>query len=199
MSIIFFQVVFSDETIIYVEDESPQYVRRSPGEAFKKECIVQHVKYPTKVMIWGAISVYGPGKIHVVEGNMNSAQYKEVIRDCLVPTLNEWFPSGDGIFMHDGAPCHRSKTVSAELASLDIPVLQWPGNSPDMNPIESLWNVLKTKVKARKPTTKAQLIEHTLSIWREDEELAILCRTLVEGMPRRIEALIAAKGGHTKY
>lgn len=191
--------MFSDETIIAAVEENPQYVRRGPGEAFKKHCIVQHVKHPTSVMIWGAISVYGVGTIHVVEGTMNARQYGEVIDSCVLPVMNEWFPTGDGLFMQDSAPCHKAKVITQQLEENNINVLDWPGNSPDMNPIESIWSELKKKVKQKHSTTKQALINNILDVWRNDDELSAMCRTVVVGMPSRIQALLKAKGAHTKY
>ena len=49
------------------------------------------------------------------------------------------------IFMQDGAPCHRSKIAKEYFKEKKITLLQWPGNSPDLNPIENFWTVLKTK------------------------------------------------------
>jgi len=54
--------------------------------------------------------------------------------------------------MHDGAPAHKSKIVTKFLNDNNINVLKWPGNSPDLNPIENAWNYLKNKVQERKPS-----------------------------------------------
>ena len=57
------------------------------------------------------------------------------------------------IFMHDGAPCHRSRVVKKFLGEKNIRRLDWPGNSPDLNPIENLWMLLKNKVSEKQPTS----------------------------------------------
>ena len=75
---------------------------------------------------------------------MNGERYLEILKNK-VPTHMDIHQND--IFMHDGAPCHRSKLVKQWLPSQEISVLEWPGNSPDCNPIE---NVLEnTKGQSR--------------------------------------------------
>lgn len=68
--------MLSDETTIALEKERPRYVQRGPREAFKKHYNLQHVKHLSQIVVWAAISAYGPGKIHIVEDTMNSDQYQ---------------------------------------------------------------------------------------------------------------------------
>ena len=58
------------------------------------------------------------------------------------------------IFMQDGAPCHSAKSIKTFLANENIPLLNWPSNSPDTNPIENLWELVKRKVSADMMTNK---------------------------------------------
>src|SRR5271155_4385015 len=111
-----------------------QYVLRRPGEQHLSDCTVRTVKHPTSVMVWSCNSNKGTGRLYVVQGMMKQDQYKSVLQDRLIPQLREWFPDGEAVtFMQDGAPCHTAKSVTAFLASENIPLLKWPGNSPDMN------------------------------------------------------------------
>ena len=102
------------------------------------------------------------------------------------------------VFMQDGAPCHRAKIVTQFLKAQKINILDWPGNSPDLNPIENLWTILKNKVSERQPTNAKMLEQAKKEVWVRDISQAY-CRNLVESMPRRLEAVIKAKGGPTKY
>lgn len=102
-------------------------------------------------------------------------------------------------FQHDGAPCHTAKVVTKWLADKGVSVIApWPGSSPDLNPIENLWNTMKCKVAAHNPTSFDNLKEVVKRVWVE-ETLQDYCRALARSMPSRIAAVLAAKGYHTKY
>ena len=150
-------------------------------------------------MIWGSISVHGTGQLHVLEGTMRSDQYIEVLNGQFFPQLLAWCPDGNGILMHDGAPCHRRAAVTQYLEERGIEVLPWPGNSPDQNPIKGLWKLLKDKINSTPVTTKRELTERIINTWHNDPEISNTGRRYILDMPRRIAALIKAKGGHTKY
>ena len=85
------QVVFSDESTIAVLDDCVQTVRRRPGEEFLPECLKKTVKFSAKIMVWGAISVHGTSRLHIVEGNMNQVKYIEVLKGRLLPQIKEWY------------------------------------------------------------------------------------------------------------
>ena len=124
---------------------------------------------------------------------MNTEKYLEVLKKRFCPQLLEWCPDRNAVLMHDGAPCHRSGPVSRYLEDTGIEVLPWPGNSPDMNYIQSLWKVLKDKVARDVVTTKRQLIESMIQVWNHDEDIHTLAHQYITDMPNRIKALIAVK------
>ena len=76
-------------------------------------------------------------------------------------------------------------------------VLEWPSQSPDLNPIENLWHQMDWKMRSRTSQNEAQLFECCLESWNSIE--VDYCNQIVDSMPDRIEAVIQAKGGMTKY
>lgn len=193
------QVVFSDESTIAVLDDRVQSVRRRPGEEFLPECLVKTVKFPQKIMVWGAISVHGTSRLNIVEGTMNQVKYIEVLRGRLLPQVKEWYGNRPWIFQQDSAPCHTAKSVKKWCQEHRVRLLPWAGNSPDMNPIESLWCILKDEIHETSITTKQQLIQRLIRVWFHSNRIKELCKKLINGMPRRVKALMAAKGCQTKY
>ncbi|CAH1992033.1 unnamed protein product, partial [Acanthoscelides obtectus] len=176
-------VCFSDESIFQVLVDKSQFVRRRTNEKYKPECIVPTIKHPPSVMVWSVISYKGQGALYVVDGTMSAEKYQEVLETQLLPQVKKWFNKREKpIFMHDG-----------------VDILDWPGNSPDMNPIENVWEFLKSEVTMKAPTTKQELINILNDTWKYNPELKIKIQNCISSMPRRVEAVLAAKGGHTKY
>ena len=105
----------------------------------------------------------------------------------------------DIIFQQGNDPKHTSRRAQRWFEEQGINLLDWPAQSPDLNPIEHTWNHLKRCLSAYEsaPTGVHQLWERVVEQWGEiDEEQ---CQKWIESMPRRIEAVINAEGGHTKY
>ena len=102
------------------------------------------------------------------------------------------------IFMHDGVPCHRSKLVKKFLEEKSIQMLEWPENSPDLNPIENLWSIMKKKVSEKHPTTRCAIQSAIKEVWVKEISLDYCCK-LIESMPHCLQEVIKNKGGHTKY
>ena len=73
-------------------------MRRSPGEKYHPESVVQTVKHPTKVMIWSVLSGKGTGRLYVVQGMMKQDQYKQMLMDRVLPHVRDWFPNGESSF-----------------------------------------------------------------------------------------------------
>ncbi|GFU56506.1 uncharacterized protein TNCV_1137321 [Trichonephila clavipes] len=96
-------------------------------------------------MIWSVIRGKGTGCLYVVEGMMRQDQYKDVLQNRLIPQLEEWFPNGEPYFYARWSSLPYS-SVYQSFCRKNIPLLDWPANSPDMNPIENVWELTKREV-----------------------------------------------------
>ncbi len=94
-------------------------------------------------------------------------------------------------------PKHTSKATVRFLKKNRVKVIQWPSMSPDLNPIEHLWGILKRQVEHHSPSSIQSLKEVILEEWKKID--LPKCRQLVHSMPRRLGAVIKNHGGHTKY
>jgi transposase len=88
--------------------------------------------------------------------------------------------------------------VKEFIAKKGILSLEWPGNSPDLNPIENLWAIMGSKINDKKPSSKRELHSSLENVWYNEISDDYL-KNLIESMPRRIKAVLKNKGGPTKY
>lgn len=193
------KVIFSDETLFEVQGCRSSFVRRSDGETISSDHIQQTPKHTIKQMFWGCFSASGLGTLVPVEGMMNQDKYIDILSRKVLTELSNLYPDGDGIFQQDLAPCHTARRTKVFMEHNNIQMLSWPGNSPDLSPIENLWSIIKRKLQRHDCGTLAKLITSVNHIWNYDDELKETCCKLVDSMPNRVNSLIAARGGHIHY
>ncbi|KAI1003516.1 hypothetical protein K3495_g4694 [Podosphaera aphanis] len=113
--------------------------------------------------------------------------------------LEDMPPTDQQIFQQDIDPKHTARATISFLRSRDIKCLDRPAQSPDLNPIEHLWEELKRRLGTyhEPPKGVGELWQRVLREWALIP--TSICRKLIESMPRRIEAVLAAKGGNTRY
>jgi len=144
-------------------------------------------------MMWGAMSVNRLSDLVEVPGILNGEKYRDILRSHLIPRFGLRNNSRK-IFMQDSAPPHRpAKTF---LENEGVQVLDWPPQSPDLNPIENIWGLLKRKFRS-KFDTKVDLVDFVRKHWNDIEES--YPEKLYASIPTRIEAVIKMKGGAIPY
>lgn len=195
----FRNVVYSDETHFEVHGHRSFVVRRSKGEPLRQMHIQQAPKYPPKKMFWGTLTARGPGRLIPVDGMMNSDKYKAILTNHLVPVLEREYPDGKAIFQQDLAPCHTSVKMQKFFKDNKLNIMEWPGNSPDLNPIENLWAIIKRRITNQDCSTMQKLISAVIQTWYHDPKIADIASKLIDSMPNRVQKLLKAKGGHIQY
>ncbi|GFX60569.1 transposable element Tc3 transposase [Trichonephila clavipes] len=188
-----------------------QLIWHESGTAYRPENIQEKDRYPTcSIMLWAGIMINGHTRLHVVaNGTMTGQRY---IDEVLLPHVRLFRGAvGDKcVFMDDNATCHRTLAVQDCLDSEGLQRLVWPARSPDLNPIENVWDALGRQVAGRNypPTNKNTLIRALTEEWDKlpQQLLDNVVRqrnmsstTSCHVMVRRVECCITLHGGHIPY
>ncbi len=136
-------------------------VLRAKEEGDLPACYQHSVQKPASLMVWGCISAYSMGSLHVLEGSMNAERYIKVLEQHMLP-------SRQCVFQQDNAKPHTEAITTAWLCSRRVRVLNWPAYSPDLSPVENIWRIIKLKIHQRQPQTLQQLETY---IWQEWDQI----------------------------
>uniref|UniRef100_A0A8C2EQQ7 Transposase n=1 Tax=Cyprinus carpio TaxID=7962 RepID=A0A8C2EQQ7_CYPCA len=172
-------------------------VWRKGGEAHSPSCLKSSVKFPQSVMIWGAMSSAGVGPLCFLKTKVTAPVYQEILEHFMLPSADQLFEDADFIFQQDLAPAHTAKSTKSWLNDHGVGVLDWPANSPDLNPRENLWGIVKRKMRNKRPKNADELKATVKETWASIPPQQ--CHKLITSMPHRIEAVIKAKGAPFKY
>ena len=151
-------------------------------------------------MVWGCFSGKGLGPLVRVDGKINHQDYIRILDENLLPLIQSDFNGKGYAFQDDNAPVHTAKGVTNWIGEKKIKILpDWPSQSPDLNPIEHLWDELERRLKNRKKHPKnATELEMALK-----EEWSLIppktYSNLIKSMPKRLEACISNNGWPTRY
>ena len=185
-------VLWSDEMKIDLFGSNGfKHMWRRPGEEYKDKCVMPTVKHGGgNVMAKGCMSAAGVGELYFIEENMNSNMYCEILQQSFIPSLQKL--GRRAVFQHVNDPKHTFKTTIALLKRLRVKVMDWPSMSPDLNPIEHLWGILKRKVEVCKVSNICQLRNVVMEEWKNIPVATY--EALVNSMPRRVKAVLHNDG-----
>ncbi len=152
-------VLWSDESKVNLFDsDGVQHVWRRPGEEYHENCALPTVKHGGgSIMVWGCMSTAGTGELRFIEGNMDSNMYCDILKQKMMPSLQKL--GRTAVFQQNNDPKHTAKITTALLMKLKVKVMvmEWPSMSPDLNPTEHLWGILKRKVEKHHVSNIQQL------------------------------------------
>ncbi len=179
------KVLFSDESKFCISfgNQGPR-VWRKGGEAHSPSCMKSSVKFPQSVMIWG-----GVGPLCFLKTNVTAPVYQEILEHFMLPSADQLFKDADFIFQQDLAPAPHCQKHHGWLPRCCV--LDWPANS------ENIWGIVKRKMRNKRPKNADELKATVKETWASIPPQQ--CHKLITSMPRRIEAVIKAKGAPTKY
>ena len=145
-------------------------------------------------MLWGCVAAGGTGNIVRVEGRMDSTKYQDILEANVRRSVQKLKLKRGWVFQQDNDPKHTSKSTMKYLQERRMKVLEWPSQSPDLNIIENLWRDLK---HARRPKNISELEVFCQEEWGIIPKTRI--KRLLAGYKKRLQAVIVARGGVTKY
>ncbi len=96
------------------------------------------MKFPQSVMIWAVMSSASVGPLCFLKSTVNAAIYQEILEHFMLPSADKLYGDADFIFQQDLAPAHTAKVTKTWFNDHGVTVLDWPANSPDLNPRESM-------------------------------------------------------------
>lgn len=192
-------VIFSDETKINLfGSDGRDKVWRKKNTALKIENVCPTVKHGGgNVLLWGCMSANGVGNLAFIDGIMDQHVYLNILRNNLNPSVQKLELDGRYLFQQDNDPKHTARLVREWMIHNVRQQLHTPPQSPDINPIEHLWEELKRRVRKHQVRNKEELKNRIREEWENIPPE--VTRKLVLSLPKRLEAIMRANGNCTKY
>lgn len=202
------RIFFTDETYVFVSGkQTSDFVTRRRGEGYRRGKTRPTFTQPrTGVMVWACVALGRKGPITVLDfpggkgGGMNASRYQEqVLERVFLPYIVSLGPEGlHYAFQQDNAPGHKAKSTKDWFNHHGISLFSHPPSSPDLNPIELVWNLLRIELEKRQhiPTSKHELIQAIYEAWEQISQADI--DACILKMHDKVEAVITASGGNIK-
>ena len=170
---------------------------RRRGERNSQNSLLQHDRFGGgSIMVWAGISLHTKTQLVHIQGNLNAQRYQnEVIRPILIPHIRA---NRVMLLAQDNATCHTARATRNILAVNNIRAIPWPAKSPDLNPIEHVWDVLKRRVRElTHQRAHRELTRYIMATWTNLTQRDF--RNYILSMRSRCLAVIRANWGHIHY
>jgi len=191
-------VIFIDESRFTLDNKDGRLrVYRRTGERFADSCVQQLNRFQRGIMEWGGITTTQKLELVVIRGTLNPQRYiQDVFEAVVIPFINH---RRNVIYQHDNARPHVARISMDFLQQSNANLMEWPALSPDLFPIEHVWDELGRRLRRRhaRPETLQQLEDAIMEEWA-NIPVYVLVRN-IHSMRRRYRAVINANGGHTRY
>ncbi|EFN66003.1 Transposable element Tcb1 transposase, partial [Camponotus floridanus] len=146
------------------------------------------------ILVWGCFSWAGVGNLVKINGIMTADVYIDIINENLEECLLKLGLEDNFIFQQDNDSKHTAKKSQAFFRSCRIKQLEWPPQSPDLNPIENFWAILDNRINKSGVTNKNSYFEALQLAWENLDPQHL--KNLIESIPKRLQKVIEAKGNH---
>ena len=167
-------------------------------ETFDPQCIIPTVKHGgDSVTVWGCFTRRRIGRLHILDRTLDRLYYREILERNLLPSIENFGFSGDFTFMYDNGPKHTSALVKNWLVKQHKKILLWLSYSPDLNPVEHLWNKLRRRLQKRQSKTRQELGNLLMEEWNKTETSVL--EKLADSVSSRLYECIRVKSYSTKY
>ncbi|GFX19306.1 transposable element Tcb2 transposase [Trichonephila clavipes] len=194
-------VMFSDKSRFSLSSDSRGVtIWRERETRFEPKNITERDNFPSRgVIVRAGFMMDGRTDLHFFDtGSVTAQRYRDEVLEPYVP-LFRGAVGPDFIFMDDNAPCHRAVLIDDFLETENIQRMSWPANSPDLNPIEHVWDMLERKIEAlsHPPSFVTELKRALQEAWKRLSPQLI--HHLIASMVNRCAACLAVRGDQTPY
>lgn len=187
-------VIYTDESSFWLSNPLTRAWCRA-----NKRPVVRTIKHPQKVHVYGAFCSKGFGKLTVFTGILNKERMCQLYKSTLLPTAKKYYGNDNSkwLLLEDNDPKHKSGLCNAWKDKNGIEQMNWPPQSPDCNPIENVWALLKARLKGKSFRSLKDLTRFLHRQWNSFSHS--YAQNLSESMPSRCARVIEKEGEWIKY
>lgn len=196
----FEKVIFVDEKVFSTNEQGRVSLWRFENTRYEEPNILQTQQSGRLTLgFWGWMSSSGPGELIEIPTRMNAVNYKEILKDVLMPTAKTVFGDEVITLIQDNSSVHNSRIVQTWINEQDdLELIKLPPKSPDMNPIENLWGVMVQNWNPTDVRNIQNLKQYVFQLW-DYYRGQNFCENCVRSMPDRLQSVIDARGSYTRF